>query len=154
MEDEAVKRLRACFIPGSLLFVLTSALLVLGCSNDTPTSPTPTTPTTVTDTFSGTIAKNGAATHNFTVSTTGSVTATLTALGPDAKDPDGNPLVVGFGLGTWNGTSCKVVIAQDRAIQTTVLYGNVNASGSLCVRVFDVGNLADQVDYTTTVVHP
>jgi hypothetical protein len=127
---------------------------VVSCGEDTPTTPTSTTPTVVTDTFSGSINKNGAASHRFTAAATGSVTATLTAVGPDALGADGAALVVGFGIGTWNGTACSVVLAQDKAIQSSVIYGNVNASGELCVRIFDVGNIVDQVDYTMTVVHP
>jgi hypothetical protein len=128
--------------------------LLVSCGDDTPTTPTPTPPTAVTDTFSGSIGKNGAASHNFTALAAGTVTTTLTAVGPDAVGADGTALVIGFGVGTWAGTACTVVQAQDRAVQSAVLYSNVNASGALCVRVFDVGNVADSVDYTVTVVHP
>jgi hypothetical protein len=127
---------------------------LVSCGEDTPTAPTPAPPTTVTDTFSGSITKNGAASHNFTALAAGTVTSTLTAVGPDALGADGTPLVVGFGIGTWSGTACTIVQAQDRAVQSSVLYSNVNASGDLCVRVFDVGNLTDSVDYTVTIVHP
>ncbi len=123
-------------------------ILLPACSKDTPTTPTTTTPETVTDTFSGTITANGAATHSFAVKTTGSVTATLTSLSPNAE------LVVGFGVGTWNGSVCNVVLARDRAVQSTVIYGNVNASGELCVRIYDVGNVTEPTDYSVTVVHP
>jgi hypothetical protein len=108
----------------------------------------------VTDTFSGSINKNGAASHKFTALAAGTVTSTLTAVGPDAVGADGAALVVGFGVGLWSGTACTVVQAQDRAVQSSVLFSNVNASGDLCVRVFDVGNITDSVDYTVTVVHP
>jgi hypothetical protein len=76
------------------------------------------------------------------------VTATLTTLTPDPE------LVVGFGVGTWNGTVCNVILARDRAVQSTVIYGNVNASGELCVRVYDVGNVVNTTDYTVEVIHP
>jgi hypothetical protein len=135
--------------------ILRAALIVggvaamAGCDDDqTPISPTPPTPVTVTDTFSGTINKNGAASHNFIANTVGTVTATLTTLTPDPE------LVVGFGVGTWNGTVCNVILARDRAVQSTVIYGNVNASGELCVRVYDVGNVVNTTDYTVEVIHP
>lgn len=129
--------------------VLVGALVTVGCGEDeAPATPTTPTPTTVTDTFSGTINKNGAATHNFTAAMQGTVTATLTSLMPNEE------IVVGFGLGTWNGSACNVVLARDQAVKTTVIYGNVNASGDLCVRVYDVGNVTTETSYEVTVVHP
>ena len=144
----------AVLVLSSSFLVLSSAVMLPSCGDDTPTTPTPVTPTIVTDTFSGSINKNGAASHNFTVAAAGTVTSTLAAVGPDAMGADGAALVVGFGIGIWSGTTCTVMQAQDRAVQSSVLYTNVNASGELCVRVFDVGNVTDSVDYTVTVVHP
>jgi hypothetical protein len=141
---------------GSSFFVLSSAVMLPSCGEDTPTNPDPLPPTMVTDTFSGSINKNGAASHNFRALAAGTVTSTLTAVGPDAVGADGTALVVGFGLGVWSGTTCTISqgTAQDRAVQSSVLYANVNAPGELCVRVYDVGNVTDSVDYTVTVVHP
>lgn len=125
-----------------------SIVAMFGCGDDeTPTAPTPTTPATVTDTFTGTINRNGAASHNFVATTGGVVTATLKSL----PDPE---LVVGFAVGTWSGTVCNVVLVRDRAVQTTVIYGNVNAASELCVRVYDVGNVVDTAEYSIEVVHP
>ena len=45
-------------------------------------------PVIVTDTFSGTLNINGAATHNVFTSATGTVTATLTSLGDNAAGED------------------------------------------------------------------
>ena len=126
------------------------ALAAVGCGNDdnnnTPTSPT--TPTTVTETYADSFGRNGARTHNFTTSASGTVTATLTTLAPDAE------LLVGFSLGTWNGTSCQLVITNDAAKQGTVVTGGVSALGSLCVRIYDVGNITETISYEITVVHP
>lgn len=120
----------------------------LGCDDDpTPISPTPNPPATVTDTFTGTVNKNGAASHNF-ISTAGVVTATLKSLSPDPE------LVVGFAVGTWSNAVCNVVLVRDRAVQSTVIYGNVNAIGELCVRVYDVGNVSEPIEYSIEVVHP
>ena len=122
---------------------------MFGCGDDeTPTSPTPTTPATVTDTFTGTVNRNGAASHNFTTSAAGVVTATLKSLSPNPE------IVVGFAVGTWNGSVCNVVLVRDRAVQSTVIYGNVNATGDLCVRVYDVGNIVEPVEYSVEVAHP
>jgi hypothetical protein len=135
----------------SSFFVHCSLFLVLfaaACGDETPTTPTPIEPVMVTDTFNGTINRNGAATHRFTTASAGDLTATLTELSPDAD------LVVGFSVGLWNGNTCNIIIARDEAIKSTVIYGNVNASGELCVRIHDVGRIADTTDYTITVLHP
>ncbi|MGH9373005.1 MAG: hypothetical protein ACRD15_15900 [Vicinamibacterales bacterium] len=134
------------------LCALLLACALAGCDDqpDTPTNPTP--PSTVTDTFSGTVTQNGAGTHNFTVSTGGAVTATLKAIGTE------NTLVVGFSLGNWNSTasSCSIVLANDAATGGAVLTGTMTASGSLCVRIYDVGNITagSPATYSVEVVHP
>ena len=106
------------------------------------------TTTTVTETFSGTLTKNGAVTHTFVSGAAGTVTATLSLLSPDASTP------IGLSLGTWNGATCAIVLANDKAIQTSVVTGNVSAVGSLCARVYDVGNLSAPASYEIQIVHP
>jgi len=135
-------------------FITAASLLALvlsaaaGCGDDnTPTTPTEPTPPTVTETFGGTVNRNGAVTHNFTVSRSGLLTATLTTLAPDSA------LVIGVSLGTWNGTTCQIVLANDRATQGSVVTGNGGSAGNFCVRVYDVGNIGSAVEYTVTVVH-
>src|SRR5215212_9822527 len=79
---------------------------------------TPTTPTViVTDTFTGAVLQNSAATHSFSVATTGTVKATLKAIGAD------NSLVIGFSMGTWSESSgtCSIVLANDAATGGAVL---------------------------------
>jgi hypothetical protein len=135
-----------------VLAVVLATFAMSACGDeDAPETPTgPTTPATVTSTFTGTITRNGAATHFFNASTTGTVTATLTSLSPNPE------IVVGFALGTSSsgGTVCNVVLVRDNAVQSTVIFGNVNASGELCVRIYDVGNVTDPIDYSISVVHP
>lgn len=138
--------IRNATLPALLLAL---SLTGVGCSDDEPTTPTSSSPApTVTETFSGMVNRNGAATHNFNTSASGTVTATLTTLGPD------NALVVGLSLGTWNGSVCQIVLANDRATQSTVITGAVSALGSLCVRIYDVGTITDPITYEITVVHP
>jgi len=116
-------------------------------NNTTPTAPTD--PTLTTEEFSGTVTVNGAVTHNFYSTSTGSVTATLTALAPESTT------TIGLSLGTWNGASCAVVIANDQAVLTSIVTGTVSTiGGSLCVRVYDVGAMTEPTDYTVSVVHP
>ncbi len=130
-----------------LMFVALVGVLA-ACSDDptTPTNPTPA--PTVTETFSGTVNRNGAVTHNFTTEASGTTTATLTTLGPDSA------LIIGMSLGTSNGSTCTLVITKDNATQGTVVTGGVSSLGSLCVRIYDVGNIVDPITYEITVVHP
>jgi hypothetical protein len=138
-------------VRGRMLSVLALTLVLGACGDDDPTTPTtPTTPPTVTDTFSGTINQNGAATHEFSTQASGTVTATLSTLAPDST------AVIGLSLGTWNGSSCQLVITNDRATQGSVVTGGVSSFGSLCVRIYDVGSVtsAQPFAYEVTVVHP
>lgn len=126
-------------------------LLAAGCGNNaqTPTTPTETV-TPVTDTFTGTLTRNGATSHPFPVVSTagGDVTASLKALSPDGA------AVVGMSLGTWNGTACQAVLSNDRATVTSAILGRATSAGTLCVRIFDVGTLTEPQDYEVEVVHP
>jgi hypothetical protein len=137
---------RSIYVRGLLIALLGAAG---ACGSNTPATPTtPTPPATVTDTFSGTLNQNGGVTHPFTTASSGSVQVTLTALAPV------DTLKIGLSLGTWNGTACTVVIANDAASKTSVVSGTVSSASSLCVRVYDVGNVKDPISYTVTVVHP
>ena len=130
--------------------LLAAVVAVGGCDNDpdqTPTEPAP----TVTETFTGTVAVNGASPHTFPVVAAGTVTATLTEITPD------NTVAVGFALGTWNASSsiCQQVITNDNATQGQILTGNASGPGTLCVRLSDPGSkLTASAGYTVTVVHP
>ena len=62
----------------ALLLMVTG--LAAGCSDSTTTPTTPTNP--ITDTLTGTIAQNSVSIQPFTATAAGTVTATLTALGP------------------------------------------------------------------------
>ena len=127
-----------------LLFV---GLITTGCSSNLDLAPTDTTTrNTTNETFAGTLTLNGAATYPF-ASGASTVSATLSALAPDST------VVVGLSLGTWNGTACQVVLANDKATQGTVVVGNASTSGNLCVRIYDVGSLVQSQSYQIDVVH-
>lgn len=133
--------------PGFLIvaFLLAAAACTGG---GTPTTPTPATPTTITETFNGTLNRNGAETHPFTVASSGSVQATLSKVEPD------NTVLVGLSLGTWNGIACKIELANDNATQGSTITATVSSAGLLCVRVYDVGAVVDPLTYEVQVVHP
>ena len=138
---------RATFLPLTLVAVL--ALAGAGCDSGDSTPTTPTTPApTVTETFAGSVTLNGAATFTFSTNQSGIVTATLRAIGPVTTAQ------VGLALGTWNGVSCAVVLANDKITAGLAVTGQVNAAGSLCVRVYDVGQLAETSTFEVVVVHP
>ncbi len=117
------------------------------CSNNIPTTTT-TTPTITTDTFNGTLNPNGAQTFSFSVQAAAVLTATLTSISPDST------ATLGLAIGTWNGSACQIVIANDKAVQGTVVTGSSGGAGTLCVRVYDVGNLTQNEAFVVTVVHP
>jgi len=125
-----------------------AVLAMTSCGDDPITTPTLPTPEPVTEVFTGTLTVNGGATHVFNAATAGSLTATLTNIGPDE-----NP-TVGLSLGTWNGGACAIVIANDAAVRSSIVVGTVNQAGQLCVRIYDVGQIANPNDYEITVVHP
>jgi hypothetical protein len=142
---------------GTLLAAL--AALAGGCGGTT----TPTTPTVnpTTDTFTGTLAPANANTHTFFTFAGGSVTATLTAVGPDPTQ------TIGFSLGTFNATTsvCTVVLDNSAALQAFKFTATASTLGTFCVRVYDNGSVKTLSDagtisdgnpftYTVTVVHP
>jgi hypothetical protein len=140
-------------IPGLLLLALVTG--VAGCNDSnnvtTPTTTTTTTTTpTTTETFNGTLNMNGAQTFPFTAGAAGTVTATLTTVGPDAT------VAIGLALGSWTGSACQVSIANDPAVQGAPVPGTVTAAAALCARVYDTGKVtaAQPVTFTVTVTHP
>jgi hypothetical protein len=134
---------------GGLALLVVATLGVAACDNTVNDGPlTPTTPAeTVTETFSGTINVNGAATHPFIVASAGTVTVTLTTVTPEDS-------TAGLSLGTWNGASCQIVLANDSALLGNTITGLVSSVGTLCARIYDTGKLVGATDYTLTVVHP
>ena len=129
-----------------------AVMLVAACDNgDSPTAPTPN--PTVTETFTGSITRNGSQLHAFVATAAGPVTATITAV-----DPADSP-AFGFSMGTLDLVTgiCTAVLTNRTATTSAVLTGNVVGISSLCVQLFDASGAipADiPVNYTLTVVHP
>lgn len=127
--------------------------LAAACGQKDPFLPTgPTTPPTVqTETFSGTLPKNAAFTHPFVVGDAGDVSVFLTR-STDAARPD-TTIPIGVSLGTWNGASCAIVIANDNVSQGSSISGRATAAGNLCVRVYDVGFVPGSANYELLIDH-
>ncbi|HVQ41576.1 MAG TPA: hypothetical protein VMS54_05210 [Vicinamibacterales bacterium] len=138
---------RVTFLPLTLMAVLTLASSACDSGENTPTTPTTPGPT-ITETFAGTVTQNGAATFTFNTTVSGIVNATLKSIGPVTTAQ------VGMALGTWNGVTCAVVLANDRITTGLAVTGQVNAAGSLCVRIYDVGQLTETSTFEVVVVHP
>ena len=127
------------------LAVCVLAALVSACEGEIANLIEPD-PVAVTETFSGTLTPNKAESWPFS-SSRGTVTATLLTVSPDSTIP------IGLSLGIWNGLSCAVMITADKASQGTTVTGSVNGTGSLCVRLFDIGTITDPISYEVRVVH-
>ena len=134
------------------LLIVPIAAVAFGCSGDINKIPTTPDPVIVTETFTGTLNINGAATHFVFTGATGTVTATMVSLG----EAETAPAKVGFSMGTLGSSSvCTVVLTNDNSVVNSSLIGTVSTlAGSLCVRIYDVGALKGPVDYTITVSHP
>jgi hypothetical protein len=128
--------------------LLSIAILAMGaCSNNNPIVPTPPSGP-VTDTYSGTLSKNGAFTHAFSISSLGSITASIVSLAPNVSQ------IVGFQLGVWNGTSCTASSSTDVATTGSSITLTASSAGIVCVRLYDVGFVDTPVLYQLQVVHP
>jgi hypothetical protein len=127
--------------------------IAAACGQKDPFLPTgPSTPPTVrTDTFSGVLTKNAAYTHPFVVNDAGDVSVFLIR-SSDAARPD-STVPIGVSLGTWNGASCAIVIANDNVSQGSSLSGRATAAGNLCVRVYDVGFVPGSANYELLIDH-
>lgn len=134
-----------------LVSVLGATLLATSCGgSQPPTGPSEPAvpPPIVTDTFDGQLTVNGAAAHPFVVGRAGALSATLTAIEPEAA-------IIGLSLGTWNAGSnvCQIILANDAAPVGAVIVGTASVAGNFCVRVNDVGKLTATAAYFLTVQH-
>jgi hypothetical protein len=141
------------------LLLMTVTAVASACNNNTSTPTTPTAPLTVlTETFSGTLLKNAAYTHPFAVNDAGDVSVFLLHSADPARPDDAIP--IGISLGTWNGVSCAIVIANDNTTPVSAdnatsgqLTGRATSAGNLCVRVYDVGYVSGSANYELLIDH-
>ena len=129
--------------------VVALLLVVSGCNgsdltDDVAPDPTP----TVTESFQDVLAPNGGITHPFTATGGGAITAQLVSLAPDAVKP------IGLSMGTWNGSTCQIILANDLSIQGTAVTGQATAAGNFCIRVYDAaGTVTELQTYVVEVTH-
>jgi hypothetical protein len=60
---------------------------------------------------------------------------------------------IGLALGTWSAPTCSIILANDLAGIDGTITGAVQAAGSLCARVYDVGRLETTATFTIEVAH-
>lgn len=153
------------------LSLLVAALLGAGC-NRSPVQPTQ----AITEQFAGTLAPRGTNAHPFTVKDDGPVTITVLNVAreppvppegvpaPDTNQPPSveddptaaipPPIFIGLGIGTWDGSTCRLIAQRTDASLLTIISGTAMA-GSFCASVFDPGGdvVTLPVDYQVQVGH-
>lgn len=130
--------------------LLFAALLAAAGCDDATTATSPTVTSPVTELFSGQFMPGGTAAHAFTAASAGTVSITLSQLGPQAG------LVVGLGIGIpqSNGSGCLMTQIMEAGAATSPQLTVQVDQGSYCVRLHDLGTLASQVAFTVTIVRP
>lgn len=138
------------------------ALLALpACgATETPTSATTTTTTTTTTTvaspttteeFIGTVSVGGSTFYAFTVAENGTVNVTLASVG-GAGVP--STVWMGLGVGAPSGEDCATTTLTNGPAGSSPQVSSVYAPGIYCVKVADIGNLAQPATFTVTIAHP
>ncbi len=142
-----------------LLLVAVGAVLAIGCGNSTTTSPsTDSTSTTTTsssvpittETFDGMLGVGATAFYPFTVSQSGSVTATLVSIGGDVVP---TTVQVRLGIGSPQDTGCTATTTSLASSKSPVLTATEDP-GNYCVSIADVGNLFGTAAFEVTIAHP
>ncbi len=123
-------------------------LLFTGCDQGGTTTELtrPTTAPAKVVSFSGTLQPQGTNSYTFTVTQGGYVEATLVGLGAPSTTS------VGLGIGTPSATStCSVLQSVTTGAGTSAQLVGTGLAGTLCITIFDVGNLTGPTLYTITV---
>ena len=130
--------------------VLASSLTLVGCGDDTPTTPTTTTPTTTTVVFASNLAMGGSSTRSFDVTRAGVVSVTLVAVG------NSNTLKAGIGVGIplSDGSGCVLSRSVETIAGTTAQLELAVDIGKYCVQIYDPGTLTGVVSFSINLVFP
>ena len=145
LHRQSTTRMRKTLRKGSVIVAL---LFTAACDQAGTTTELarPTTAPAKVVSFSGTLQPQGTASYTFTVSQDGYVEATLVGLGAPAGT------AVGFGIGTASAiATCSVIQSVTTAAGTAAQLIGTGLAGTLCVTIYDVGNLTGPTLYTITV---
>ena len=135
-----------------LLFVallVVAGLSTAGC-NDASTATSPTVTSPVTELFSGQFMPGGSAARSFTAASAGTVSITLSQLGPQS----GLGVGLGIGIPQSNGSGCLITQVLEAGASTSPNLTVLVDEGTYCVRLHDLGTLTSQVAFTVTIVRP
>lgn len=125
-----------------------TALLVALTACDQYTDPSPVERQTVN--YDGRLEQVGVFVGNFPVQHPGGVRVTLkTLVGADTNIT----AVGGLAVGTWDGSTCSLVVKNENATFSTVIVGTA-IEGNYCVQLYDVGKFTEAVNYSMEVDHP
>jgi hypothetical protein len=123
-----------------------------GCGNSSSstTAPSSTATSPTTETISSILYVGSAVSRSFTLSTAGTVTATLVSAAPPPT------IVVGFGVGIplLNGAGCLLSSSLNTAAGPNAQVTAAVGTGAFCVQVFDPGTITAPVSFTINIVHP
>src|SRR3984893_5024826 len=123
-------------------------LLTIGCDQSGSSTPTPrpTTPPSKLLTYTGTLQPMSDNFYTISITNPGYVEATLAGLG----GPPATTVGLGIGNLTASGT-CALIYSVTTAAGTAAQVVGTGLSGTLCVTIYDVGNLTAPTLYTITV---
>jgi hypothetical protein len=130
--------------------LVTAAVVNVACNETAnPTAPTAVA-SPVTVVYESQLYPRGAASRTLAVAQSGTVILTLTSVRPD----QGIELGVGLGIPRADGGGCHLSQSVSAVSgSATQLSANVDA-GTYCVKIFDLGTLANEVSFAITIVHP
>ena len=126
-----------------------AALLAASC-DDASTATSPTTTSPVTETFAGQISPGGSAARSIASASSGTISITLTQIGPPAD------IAVGLGVGIpqSDGAGCYLTQSTVTGASSTPQITAAVEAGAYCLRLFDMGALTAPVAFSVTIVRP
>ena len=132
------------------------AVLLPACKDaETPTSASTTTTAVatpvVTETFEGTLPRNGVQVYAFDNSGRGNISIKLDSIGGVNGVP--RTVWVGVGIGVPDGDECTTTVSKNTQAGGDALVLTMDP-GRVCVRLYDIGNLAASAPFSATVIRP
>jgi len=139
---------------------IASLVFCAACSHNSGTDPSLTSSSssttaaapTVTEAFTGTLPVGGFKFYSFNIAVNGTVNVTLQSVS-GTNVP--STIQLGLGIGQPAGNDCAATVnatagSSFAAPQATGTFG----PGVFCVRVYDVGNLANTATFQISIAHP